>query len=73
MSKDYCITVSLTSESNGVLNQEIILREWAATEEELVHKNFVVSDHVVPAVDAAMKALAGEGFDINKPGNPNKP
>ena len=58
MSKPYSVTVSIVSVSNGEINQEILLREYATTEEELVMKNFAISDAVIPALDNAMKEMA---------------
>lgn len=77
MSKAHSVTVSIVSESDGAVNQEVLLKEYASTPEELTMKNFTISDYVMPAVDAAMKALAeAGGFPIGVPGkpggNPNK-
>ena len=58
MSKQHCVTVSITSESGGELNQEVILREYATTVEELVVKNFALADAVVGACLAATRELA---------------
>ena len=58
MSKPFSVTVSIVSESNGSVNQEILLKEYASTEEELVMKNFAISDAVIPALDDTMKKLA---------------
>lgn len=58
MAKQHCVTVSITSESNGVLNQEVILREYAATQEELVAKNIALADAVVGACVDATREFA---------------
>jgi len=74
MSKAHSVSVVITSESDGVVNQEIICKEYAETPEELVYKNFTITDHVIPAVDAAMKKMAEEG-GFRPPGGkpPGKP
>ena len=59
MSKPHSVTVSIISESNGVLNQEILLKEYASTPEELVIKNFAIADVVINALQDGMKVLAG--------------
>ena len=60
MSKNHSVTVSVVSKSGDVVNQEILCIEYASTEDELVEKNFIITDHVVPAVDAAMKEMASK-------------
>ena len=67
MAKAHSVTVTITSESNGKVNQEYMLKEYAESPEELVWKNFAITDAVTPAIDAAMKALAKEGGFIVEP------
>jgi hypothetical protein len=75
MSKDHSVTVTITSVSGDAVNQEIICKEYAATPEELVYKNFTITDHVIPAVDAAMKKMAEDGgfLPSQPPGKPKSP
>lgn len=60
MSKPYSVTVQIISESNGVVNQEVVLKEYAATEEELVTKNHAIADTVIFALNDLMKQLSAE-------------
>jgi hypothetical protein len=64
--KAHCIEVvcSSMSEVNGelVVNQELILREYASTPEELVIKNLAIVESGFPAILEACKGLArGQG------------
>ena len=58
--KDHSVTVTITSKSGGEVNQVILLEEFASTPEELIKKNFAVTDAVIPALAGAMRALADE-------------
>ena len=56
--KNHSVTVTITSSSNGTVNQEVGFTEYAATPEELVAKHFVIAGKVVDAVNAACAELA---------------
>jgi hypothetical protein len=56
--KDHSVTVSITSESGGVLNQEVILKEYAGSDAELVYKNHEIADAVIIALNAKMKEMS---------------
>jgi hypothetical protein len=57
--KPHSVTVSIVSVSDGVTNQEVILREYAGSAEELVYKNHAMADAVVVAINDCMKGLSG--------------
>ena len=59
--KPHAVTVTITSESDGVLNQEVICREYASTTDELIAKNHIIADAVAMAVNEAMKEMSGGG------------
>lgn len=56
--KAHSVTVTITSRSNGSVNQEVAFTEYAGTADELVLKHFTISGHVVGAVNAACAELA---------------
>lgn len=56
--KAHSVTVTITSRSNGSVNQEVAFTEFAGTADELVAKHFVIADKVVAAVNAACAELA---------------
>ena len=56
--KAHSVTVTITSRSNGAVNQEVRFEEFASSAEELVQKHFAISAHVVGAVNAACAELA---------------
>lgn len=56
--KDHSVTVSIISESGGVLNQEVILKEYAGSDAELVYKNHAIADCVIEALNAKMKEMS---------------
>ena len=56
--KDHSVTVSITSESGGVLNQEVILKEYAGSDAELVYKNHKIADAVIVALNEVMKEMS---------------
>ena len=56
--KNHSVTVSIVSESDGAVNQEILLKEYARSPDELVMKNFAITDALIPALNEAMKSLA---------------
>ena len=58
MPKAHSVIVTITSTSNGAVNQEVRFEEFASTPEELVQKHFAISAHVVGAVNAACAELA---------------
>ena len=58
MAKAHSVTVTITSTSNGSVNQTVSFEEFASTPEELVQKHFAISAHVVGAVNAACAELA---------------
>lgn len=69
--KPHLITVTITTESEGVENQQHLLTEGAFTAEELVRKHFAIDEAVSKAVREAMIGLAagadgGPGFDSAK-------
>jgi hypothetical protein len=51
--KAHSVTVTITSRSNGSVNQEVAFTEFAGTSDELVLKHFTIADKVVAAVNAA--------------------
>jgi hypothetical protein len=59
MAKEHCVTVTISSTSGGVVNQNVILEEYASTVEELVWKNHAVADAVIVALNNCMKELSG--------------
>ena len=59
MAKEHCVTVTISSISGGVVNQNVILEEYASTAEELVMKNHAVADAVLLALNSCMKELSG--------------
>lgn len=68
--KAHEVVVSITSYSHGEVNQEVLCRELAVDEAELVMKNFKIAEHVVPAIMTAMHELAAESEwvkEANKP------
>jgi hypothetical protein len=58
MEKAHSVTVTITSRSNGSVNQEVAFTEFAGTPEELVEKNFAIAGAVVAAVTGACAELA---------------
>lgn len=58
MPKNHSVTVTITSTSNGAVNQTVSFEEFASSPEELVLKHFTISGHVVGAVNAACAELA---------------
>ena len=58
MAKNHSVTVTITSRSDGDVNQEVGFTEYASSAEELVAKHFAISDAVVPAVVRACVELA---------------
>jgi len=58
--KPYQVSVLVISESNGVINQEIIGREGAFDEKELVKKHFAIGSAVAEAFRGACYGLAKE-------------
>ena len=78
--KPHYFEVCMTSYSEGVLNQEVLVREYAATPEELVSKQMRYTNLAMPAVIGSFETLAQQdGWVTDKPvtgkpgGNPNKP
>lgn len=66
MSKPHSVTVSIVSESDGVINQEVICKEYAGSVEELVYKNHALADAVIGAVNECCKRLSGEAVAASK-------
>lgn len=56
--KDHCVTVRIESHSGGVLNQEVILKEYAGSDAELVYKNHEIADAVIFALNGKMKEMS---------------
>ena len=55
--KDHSVTVSIVSESGGVINQEVLLKEYAGSDAELVYKNHQIADAVIFALNNKMKEM----------------
>jgi hypothetical protein len=68
--KEHSVTVSIVSTSGGLINQEILLTEYASTPQELVTKHMTTSLFVVEACVKAMTELA-EGQGLNPTGESN--
>jgi hypothetical protein len=56
-----CVEVKVTSEVEGVLKQEIIVREYSLTAEEHITKNFIIAEGVKDGVKQSMTTLAEMG------------
>ena len=65
--KLHSVTVSIISESDGELNQEVICKEYAGSPAELVYKNHAIADAVIVAVNDCMKRLSAEYLAGNQP------
>ena len=65
--KQHCVTVSIISETDGVLNQEVLCKEYAGSDAELVYKNHAIADAVVVAVNDVMKKLSSEFLKGKQP------
>ena len=61
MSRPFKLTVSVVSETEGQVQQNIIVEEYSDTAEEHVLKNFTVGEAVVSATSQAMAELAAAG------------
>lgn len=72
MSKPHSVTVSIVSESDGVVNQEVALKEYAADAEELIMKNHIIADAVVDALQAVTKVMSQAYIDAQKVGSDKK-
>ena len=61
MSRPFKLQVSVVSETEGQVQQNIIIEEYSDSAEEHVLKNFHVADAVTSAVSQAMAELAAAG------------
>ena len=61
--KPHCVTVTISSASNGVTNQNVILEEYAETEAELIYKNHGIADAVILALNTEMHRQSGEAVE----------
>lgn len=68
MSKPHSITVTITTTTDGEVNQRTLNEEFATTVEEFIHKDFVISEEVVAGVLKAKHRLAAEYLESLKKG-----
>ena len=77
--KKHYFEVVMNSYSDGVLNQEVAIREYAATGAELTVKQMAVTKKVIPVLVAAFDEMSmpyqeaglaemAEAFEAEKPG-----
>ncbi len=62
----YKITISITSECNGVVKQRHIVEEFSPDEKTHVHKNFVLDEFVTKGAREGMEYLATQGGYLKK-------
>ena len=58
MSKPHYFEVVMNSYSDGVLNQEVVIREYAATPGELTLKQMTFTKDVMPSIVASFDAMS---------------
>lgn len=60
MPKEHSITVTITTESFGEVNQRTLNTEYATTPEEFMAKDFAITEAVIGAMLAAKHKLADD-------------